>query len=217
MKEAGTVKEMDHRYDHRSDPALLINSLRENILRNIEKANSLADIEIKKIDAAFLDEIEQYRALQQKEYEEKIKYEESKMRNLLSTEIKKQKLEIIESFINSLISGASSSIRSDPRYVDFLKMCVVNAFKDIKGKSATVLISQEDLNFSDDIMKVINSSGYNLNIRISADNNVLMGGAMVIDDETEVVYNNTIERIIYRKSGEIRREIVRNLQDIRAI
>ena len=36
---------------------------------------------------------------------------------------------------------------------------------------------------------------------------------MVIDDELEVVYNNTVERILYRKKDLIRREIVKILKD----
>ena len=37
---------------------------------------------------------------------------------------------------------------------------------------------------------------------------------MVIDDDMEIVFNNTIERILYRKSDEVRRIIVRSLDEL---
>jgi len=217
MEVTGSDKRIDNEpIKLRSDPSRLIESVRESILMKIEEINSSADHEIAEIDADIRAELEHFRASQQQKYEMKVEYEMSRMKNLSLIEMKKQKLEVMESFINTLMTDAGSLLRGDSRYGNFLKECVANGLKEVKGGSATVLISAEDMNFFEELMNEISKGGYNCSVSIQSDDRAGMGGALVIDDETEVVYNNSVERIIYRKSGEIRREILRGLKDLGA-
>ena len=197
----------------RGDPAPLVESLRENIRRKIDEVNNAADHEIGIIDSELSMEIEEFRESRRKMHEEILKNEGGKIRNLASTGMKKQKLDGIELFIERIIADAAGSIRKDPHYIEFLNRCVISALDNVKGGSATILVSSEDLPSSGGIIDKISTSGYTFKTRVLPDDRVKTGGAMVIDDEAEVIYNNTIERIVYRKKDEIRREIVRSLKE----
>lgn len=198
----------------KNDPAALIEAVRESVLRKIEEINSEADAEIKGIENEISGEVEKFRASEQRKYDELAGYEESKAANLLSIQIKKQKLEVIESFISSMMSGAAEALRSDSRYPDFLKWCVLSALHDISGPGATVLLSPGDAEFSEVIMNEIRNSGCDVRINITLDGSIASGGAMIIDDQSEVAFNNTVERIIYRKIDEIKRIIVRFINEL---
>jgi len=197
----------------RSDPSPLVDSVRESIQVKIDEINRAADAEIEKIDSDLRKEIEEFRQSQQKRYEAFVEYEGGKIRNLMAIEMKKQRLEGMESFIKMVTGEAAALVRSDPRYADFLIVCVITALENVKGSSATVLLASGDLVFSQDIMDRIGASGIKCKISISADDRIKLGGAMVVDDGAEVVYNSTVERIIYRENEEIRREIVRSLKE----
>ncbi|HPS59031.1 MAG TPA: V-type ATP synthase subunit E [Spirochaetota bacterium] len=197
----------------RGDTAPLIDSLREIIQLKIEEVNRAADHEIEVIDGELFSEIEEFRESQRTMHEEIIKYEGAKIRNLASTGMKKQKLEGIELFIGRIIDDAAGLIRNNPRYFDFLNSCVISALDNVKGGSATLLVSQADLSYAGDVTDKIRAGGYTFKINISADDRVKTGGAMVIDDDAEVIYNNSVERIVYRKKEQIRREIVRSLKE----
>lgn len=199
----------------RSDPSLLVDSLRENIAIKIDEINKSADLNIKRMDDDLRKEIDEFRKLNQKRHEEYIKYETGKSRNLFSINKKKQNLDGIESFIKRVIDEVTGSIRKDLRYIDFLNGCVLSALENVKGGSATILVAAEDLVYSQNIINKINISSIKLKFSISGDERIKMGGAMVIDDEAEVIFNNTIERIVYRKNDEIRREIVKSIKEFK--
>lgn len=198
----------------KNDPSALIDSVRESILRKISEINSRADAEIGRMEGEVAKEIEELRAKEQKKYDDLVAYEEGKAANLFSIDIKKQRLEVIDSFIGSVMSRAAWSLRSDSRYPDFLKWCVLSALRDVSGPGATVLISPHDAEYSEFITAEIKNSGFNIAINIIAEKTVTTGGAMVIDDQSEVLFNNTAERIIYRKADEIKRVIVRFLNEL---
>lgn len=199
----------------RSDPSLLVDSLRENIGIKIDEINKSADLNINRMDDDLRKEIDELRKSNQKRHEEVIKHEGGKIRNLFSIDKKKQKLDGIELFIKRVIDDATGSIRKERSYIDFLNGCVLSALENVKGGSATILVAAEDLVYSKNIINKINISNIKLKVSISGDERVKMGGAMVIDDEAEVIFNNTVERIVYRKNDEIRREIVRSIKEFK--
>ena len=198
---------------YKSDPSLFVDTVREKLRLKIDEINISADAGIDQINSVVDKEIREFRDFQKNKHEELVKYEGSKIRNLSAIEMKKQKLERIESFIKIIINEAAISIRQDQRYGEFLNSCVVSALENVKGMTATVLISANDMIYSSDLTDKIKNCGYNFKFSINSDDRAKSGGAMVIDDEAEVIYNNTVERIIYRKNDEIRREIVRNLKN----
>lgn len=195
----------------RGDPAPLVDFIRESIERRIEEVNAAAESEISGIDSGVQGEIEEFREIQRLKYEEAVKREGGKIKNLSSTGIKKQKLEGTEAFINRVISAAAAAVRLDERYPEFLVRCVASGLENVRGSGVTILLSQEDLRYSDLINKMITASGYEFKVKVVADDRAMTGGAMVLDDEAEVIYNNTVERILYRRRDEIRREIAAGL------
>ncbi len=195
----------------KNDPVVLIESVRQSVLDKIKDINSAADDEIEILETEVNREIELFRSEQKKKYDEEIEYEEERLSNLSSIEIKKQKLDVMDLFIKAIISEAARSLRSDLRYTAFLKWCVLSAMKDVSGGDATILLSAGDLDFSEEIMKEIKNEGYSIKVNISTDESITSGGAMVIDNEPEIVINNTVERIIHRQIEGIKRVIVREL------
>ena len=198
----------------KNDPAPLVDAIRRSVALKIDEINSTADAEIKKTENEVLGEIENLRQEEERRYSELTAYEESKAANLLSIELKKLKLDIIEEFTGRIISELTAVIRIDSRYVGFLKQCAVSPLRDIAGGSVTVHISPSDAAFTDAIKEAVCNVRCNLKIRVIEDESIESGGVMVIDDDMEIVFNNTIERILYRKSDGVRRIIVRSLDEL---
>ena len=197
----------------RSDPVFLVDSVRENIQRKISEINSAAELEIERMDLEFRKEADAFRDALQKRCDERLEYEGGKIRNLAAIEMKKQKLDSIETFINTIINDAADSIKNDERYVEFLISCVISGIENVKGDSAEILVAGDDLVYSDNIMSRVGMKGFKIKVTISSDERIKIGGAMVVDNEAEVIYNNTVERIVYRNNEQIRRDIVRGLNE----
>lgn len=197
----------------KNDPAPLIGAVRDSVAKKIRVINSEADCEIKIFEDDVLRNIESFRVSEKRKSDDFISGEEKRAENLLSIEMKKQKLDVIENFIKSIVSAAAENIRREKRYPEFLKGCVLSALREVKGGSATVLLSEDDMRFSEMIKDEVRISGISAVVTIRQSSSITSGGAMVVDDEPEVVFNNTVERIIYRKNDEIRRIIIRSLDE----
>ena len=197
----------------RSDPVFLVDSVRENIQRKIFEINSAAELEMERMDMEFRKEADAFREALQRKCDERLEYEGGKIRNLAAIEMKKQKLDRIETFINTIINDAAVSIKGDERYVEFLISCVISGIENVKGGSAEILVAADDLVHSDNIISRVSMNGFKIKLSISSDERVKIGGAMVVDNEAEIIYNNTVERIVYRNNEQIRRDIVRSLNE----
>lgn len=197
----------------RSDATPLVDSLRENIRQKIDETDGAAEREIERMEDELARQIDEYRNEQLKAFGEKVAGEGGRIRNLSVINLKKQRLDGMELFIKRAMDEAVSVVMGDPRYRDFLCSCVVSGLKNVNGSAATVLLAQTDLDYSQEIMEKIDAAGFKIRVRIMPDERIRLGGAMVIDDEAEVIYNSTVERIVYRKNDEIRREIMRNLKE----
>ncbi|HPF06782.1 MAG TPA: V-type ATP synthase subunit E family protein [Spirochaetota bacterium] len=197
----------------KNNPADLIETLRRSLRTKIDRINSDSAAEIKRIEDEINGEIENFRAEEQKKYDEMIAYEEGKASNLLSIELKKQTLEVIDRFIVRILAETSEIIRTDNRYAAFLIECITTPLKEITGRSVTICISPGDEEFSEMIMNEAVKNRGDLKIRIMQDESIITGGVMVIDDEPEVVFNNTVERIVYRKRDELKRIIAGSVKE----
>jgi len=198
----------------KNDPAALIETLRRSVESAINEIICNAESEIKKMEDETRGEIEKFIEEEEGRYKKITAYEKEKADNLLSIELKKLKLDIAEDFINGIISELMSAIRRDSRYADFIKRCLASPLHEIDGNSVSVRISPEDAEFSELIIKTAGEIKNNLNVRVIQDESIEAGGAMVIDDVLEIVFNNTVERILYRKNEEIRRIIVASLNEL---
>jgi len=68
----------------------------------------------------------------------------------------------------------------------------------------------EGINIKETIMQ---KTGHSPDISIAVDKGITQGGAIVVDKESGLYYNSTIERIVYRKFDEIRKEVLNILSE----
>lgn len=168
--------------------------------------------EIRKLDEAFAIEIKNFSKKSEAEIDAKIEQELSRLENRGILERKKLKLRIIEDFINHLVDEAVKGMRNDQRYKKFLSDTVCDAVGQIKTR-AEIYLKKEDIVFSEEIRDSLKATGRNRDIGITEDGTIMWGGSIVHDEQGDRIFNNTIERIYFRKSPAIRQEIVRILKE----
>ena len=190
----------------------LISSLRENSAGKIDGIKQQAEDEIKKLERSYISDIEELKKKIDDETSSKIDQELSKIRNRALIEKKKLRLRIIEDFIATMIEEAIDELRSrgKDRYKEFLLDSIDESLSQITGGEALVYISEEDMglegmNIEETIMQ---KTGHSPDISIIVDKDITQGGAIVFDKERRLYYNSTIERIVYRKYDEIRKEVL---------
>jgi len=195
----------------------LINSLRENSASKISVIKQQADYEINRLNERYISDIEQLRKKINDETSSKIDQELSKIRNRALIEKKKLHLRIIEDFIATMIEEAIGELRGSgkDRYKGFLLDAVDESLSQIKGGEALVYISEEDMGLEGINIKetIMQKAGHSPDISIAVDKGITQGGAIVVDKERGLYYNSTIERIVYRKYHEIRKEVLNILSE----
>jgi len=199
------------------DETGLINSLRENSASKIDVIKQQSDCEIDELNERYVSDIEKLRKKMNDETSSKIDQELSKIRNRALIEKKKLRLQIIEDFIATMIEEAIGELRSTgkDRYKGFLLEAVDESLSQIKGGKALVYISEEDMGLEGINIKetIMQKTGHSPDISIAVDKGITQGGAIVVDKERGLHYNSTIERIVYRKYDEIRKEVFNILSE----
>ena len=199
------------------DETALINSLRENSAHKKSVIMQRADDEISKLEKSYISDIEELKKKINDETGSKIDQELSKIRNRALIEKKKLQLRIIEDFIATMIEEAICELRSSgkDRYKEFLLDAMDESLSQIKGGEALVYISEEDMGLEGINIKetIMQKAGHSPNISIAVDKGITQGGAIVIDKEKGLYYNSTVERIVYRKYDEIRKEVLNILSE----
>jgi len=190
----------------------LISSLRENSAGKIDDIKQQAEDEIKKLERSYISDIEELKKKIDDETSSKIDQELSKIRNRALIEKKKLRLRIIEDFIATMIEEAIDELRSrgKDRYKEFLLDSVDESLSQITGGEALVYISEEDMGLEGMNIKetIMQKTGHSPDISVVVDKGITRGGAIVFDKERGLYYNSTIERIVYRKYDEIRKEVL---------
>jgi vacuolar-type H+-ATPase subunit E/Vma4 len=199
------------------DETGLINSLRENSATKISVIKQQADDEIDKLNKEYNSNIEKLRKEINDETSSRIDQEVSKIRNRALIEKKKLQLRIIEDFIATMIEEAISELRRSgkDRYKEFLLDSVDVSLSQIQGGEALVYVSEEDMGQEDMNIKeaIMRKAGHSPDISIAVDRGITQGGAIVVDKERGLYYTSTIERIVYRKYDEIRKEVLSILSE----
>lgn len=175
-------------------------------IRNKEAARKLefdaaCDAEI----AAFKDKIEE-------QTRTRIQQEVFKLKNRGIVERRKHRLHVVEEYITGIVEEAVKGIRHDVRYKDFLVDAIREALEKIQD-SAEVGIKKEDLVFREEILAVVKDEGKGLDVAISNNDTIVWGGCIVNDTKGGRIFNATIERIYFRESPTIRREVVQILKE----
>ena len=199
----------------RGDPMPLVDSIRESVQAMIAEINRAAEFEMRETDQRANDEIAKFRESQAVRHRETLNAEEQRTGNLAATAVKKERLEGLESFINAVIKDVTAAIRSDMRYAEFLADCVIPALENFRGKRVSILVSEEDGELLESMKGRIAQACPDAEYTVKPELKAGGGGAMVIDEENGVIFNNTVERIVFRNRDRIRREIVRLLEERR--
>ena len=195
----------------------LISSLRENSVGKIDGIKQQAEDEIKRLERSHISDIEELKKKIDDETTGKIDQELSKIRNKALIEKKKLRLRIIEDFIAAMIEEAIDELRSSSkdRYKEFLLDAVDESLSQITGGEALVYISEEDMGLEGMNIKetIMQKTGHSPDISVVVDKGITRGGAIVFDKERSLYYNSTVERIVYRKYDEIRKEVLSMLAE----
>lgn len=180
-----------------------------------ERIAAIRDGEIREmqyLDETNRDGIENFRKQTQAGTDAQIRQELVKLEN--KTVLERQKLHLlsVENFTRRLLDEVMSGIRHHPRYPQFLLSSVVNAVKDIPGP-AEVKLAREDLFREREIQEAVRATGRKDPLIIREDPSIHWGGCLVIDEEGGRIFNQTLERIYFRKSLLIRRSVMKMLAD----
>lgn len=187
-------------------------SIREESERTIRAIREHEAAEIRKLDEACTLEIEGYRGRTEAEIQARIDQELKRIASRGILERRKLRLSTIEEFITRTVKEAVDGMRSDPLYKEFLLQSICAAAGEIRS-GAEVHLMEQDRVFEGEIMAALKAAGSHQDIVIKDDTTIQWGGCIVRDNAGGRIFNGTIERIYYRKSAMIRREVLRILKD----
>jgi vacuolar-type H+-ATPase subunit E/Vma4 len=190
----------------------LESSIREESERTIRATKEREISEIKEMEEACAIDIENFGKKIETETAAKIAEGLSKLENKSILERKKFKLRAVEDFITHIVEDAVKEIRdNNPRYKTFLLDAAVHAAEQIQGR-VEVSLTEDDRIFEKEMKEALNAAGSNRNIVIHEDKKIKWGGCIVHDEPGGRIFDNSIERIYFRKSLTIRREVMRVLK-----
>jgi vacuolar-type H+-ATPase subunit E/Vma4 len=187
--------------------------LEESIRRESEEAvraiREKEAAEIGELDAACAAGIEDFRKKTEAETRAKIEHERSRLESKGLLERRKLKLRGLEDFIGRMVEEAVGVMRDDPRYKAFLLDRVRDAAGEIQS-GMEVLLAKEDLVLEQEVVAAAKESGRPDAI-VGEDPAIRWGGCVIRDESAGRIFNSAIERVHYRRSATIRREITRIL------
>lgn len=166
-------------------------------------------LETKALDDACSAEIEAFREKTEAGIQARIGQERSRLENKALLERRKLKLRGLDEFIDRMVGEAVRIMRADPRYTAFLLDRVRDAVGGIQA-GIEVSLQKEDLSLEKEIRKAAGKRR-NPDVALREDPAIRWGGCAIRDESEGRIFNNTIERIYYRKSATIRREITKIL------
>jgi len=166
--------------------------------------------EIRKLEDASASEINAFRNRMRSQTDMKINQESSKAVNRAVLDLKKLKLKGVETFISHTIEEAVKSIRVNPNYKKFLLDAIVDAAGRIPSE-IEIRLMKEDLTFEKDIRDEVKAAGKSKDIAILEDGAIKWGGCIIVDVQGGRIFDSTIERVYFRKSLVIRREVMKIL------
>jgi|GEM_PF-2008066 len=195
----------------KSDPAGILASLKQEVNRKIEEINRFTAEEMDKIKNDNEREMEEFRKKENNQGDREIEFEKSKIINRTVIEKKKLRLSLIDSFIETMIRDAAKKLRLNPEYPGFIFRHIDEAV-DVMG-SALLLIKIGPAD-RDMIEQVKNYAGSKAGrCEVAVDESIIMGGVEIINEESGILYNGSIDRIVYRHRDRLRRAVYTVLEE----
>ena len=193
----------------------LVKAIRETSAREIEAVREKAKEEIERLQQICASDIEELRKKSYGETNSRLEHELARTRNRALIEKKKLKLRNIEDFFVAMTEAAVGDLRKSgkEKYIEFLMDAITESLLQIKGQEALVYISEEDAGLENLSKAIAQRTGHGPDIKITVDERITQGGAIVADKDKGIYYNSTIERIVYRKYDQIRKGVVTILSE----
>ena len=192
--------------------AELENSIRAEAARMIAEIREKEALEIRRLEDAYKAEMDSFEKQIKAETDARISQELSRMENRASLEQRKIVLKSVERFISRIVNDVVKGIRDNPLYRIFMIDAVSGILKKIPD-GAEIRLKKEDLLLEEEIFAAIGAVGKNSSVVIVEDPGIKWGGCLVFDKAQGRVFNNTLERIYFRKSLLIRQNVMKILAD----
>lgn len=194
------------------DDITLESSIREESKRTIAAIAEKEADAMKRLDEAYQADIESFQKQAEAEADAQIRQERSKLENRAMLERKKLQLLDVENFITRMVKESVQGIRMHEQYRPFLLNAIRGAVGQTQG-DVDVLLCPEDLVWEKEILAEIRPPGGDRRMAVKADPTIQWGGCLVVDEAQGRIFNNTLDRIYFRKALLIRRKVEKILAD----
>jgi vacuolar-type H+-ATPase subunit E/Vma4 len=189
------------------DKTSLENAIMDEARQAIRNLAEKEAEEIKRLNDAYAAEIDDFKRHMQIQTDARITQESSRLENRANLDLKKVKLKGVEAFISLAVEEAMKGIRDNSNYKRFLMDAIADAVGRIPA-GAEVHLGSRDLAFEKEIREALKAAGINRDIVFLEDKGIRRGGCIVVDVPGGRIFDSTIERIFFRKSLLLRREVM---------
>lgn len=194
------------------DDKALENSIREESARTIAAIREKEALEIKKLDEAYAMDIESFRRQVEAETQTRIRQELTKMENRAILERKKIRLQSIDRYIRGIVDEVIKGIRDNLQYKKFLFDSIPGIIEEMPA-GVEIRLRPEDMPVGEDITAALAAAGKDRDVAVTGDPGIKWGGSLVVDKEGGRLFNNTLERIYFRRSLLIRQKVMKVLME----
>ena len=194
------------------EPSPLEISIREESQRAIRAVHDREASEIKALEDAHTEEMEEFMKKTEEETDGRIDQELSRLESISLLERKKESIRAVEGYITGVVDEVVSDIRKDPGYRLFLLDSVRKASELIKSP-IEVHLGREDMVLDKEIRDGLQAGGGSREIIIREDGTIRWGGCIVVDFKGGRLIDSTLERVFFRKTPMIRGTVLRMLSD----
>jgi vacuolar-type H+-ATPase subunit E/Vma4 len=190
----------------------LESSIREESARLLAAIGEKEAGEMRRLEESFRTELESFTDKVEADTQARLRQELARMENRANLERRKLKLLGVDNFIGQVMDAVVSELRLGPDYKRFMLDAVLDAARQTPAEVEVGLMA-EDLALESELRKTLKTAGLNGDMAITRDATIKWGGCLVRDVLGGRVFNYTLERIYYRKTLMIRREIMKILLD----